>query len=377
MQGAVLGALNDIVDDLLKDRDKDKGPGPIVKFTAAGNSVMEHLLLGVSPEGLSKVPYRPAFKEARRLKAQEIGIGSKAAQEADLYVFPLIGGFVGGDIVAAMLAHGLAPSESKTRAGKATLLLDIGTNSEIVLSTPEANFVASAAAGPAFEGGELSCGMSAGPGAIEGVRVENGRLKLDVIRGTSPKGICGSGLMDAASVLIKEGVIEKNGRIRPPEEVETNLSTIIDKETDGSMSISLFKGATGAAGGIRAGGGVTEVKLTQSDVRALQVAKAAIRAGISVLLKRAGITEADVDKVFVAGAFGSHLKKDALHTIGLIDDRWVEGLESVGDAALDGAVLALDDEKKIEAEKAASSAKYVSLSGSPHFEREFIANMNF
>ena len=112
MQGAVVDALNDIVDDLLKDRDKDKGPGTILKFTAAGNSVMEHLLLGISPEGLSKVPYRPAFKEARRLKAQEIGIGLKAAQEADLYVFPLIGGFVGGDIVAAMIAHGLAPSES-------------------------------------------------------------------------------------------------------------------------------------------------------------------------------------------------------------------------------------------------------------------------
>lgn len=344
---AIREACSGLLDSLAGDRRDD-----VVSASAAGNSVMEHILLGVSPEPLSKVPYRPAFKTAQTLGADAVpGLSCPA------YVFPLIGGFVGGDAVAVALKLGMPDGD------RPVLAIDIGTNSEILLSSNGVLYATSAAAGPAFEGGEIQSGMTAAPGAIQGASIEEETVILDVIGKTSPRGICGSGLIEAASMLIGAGIIEGSGRIKDPDEVENNLSSRI-KAGKGGNSFVLYRGAKG------------EISLTQDDVRALQTAKSATRAGISMLLMKAGIEPADVETVYIAGAFGSHLKEEGLRAIGLLDESWTD-VRTVGDAALEGAILALVEGHRAEAGTIAAKARYVSLSGSAHFEREFIRNMNF
>lgn len=349
MRSAVVGTCNEIIERL-------KVPGPLTAITAAGNPVMESILLGVSPEPLSRVPYKPAFTDAKRVEAK--GLGLKAPAGALLYAFPLIGGFVGGDAVAVALSLGLG------KAPYPTLAIDIGTNSEIILSAGGAVYATSAAAGPAFEGGELKYGMTARNGAIQGVKIAGDTLTLDVIGGVAPVGICGSGLIEAVSELIRAGVIERTGRIKGRDEIPDNLSSRIREESDGNSFI-LYRGPK------------AEVSLTQPDIRALQTAKSSTRAGVLMLLKKAGITASEVRGVYIAGAFGSRLEKGGLNTIGLLDEGWLENVSSVGDAALAGAVEGLRDEKKLEAEELARRVKYVPLSGSSHFEKEFIKNMNF
>lgn len=348
MSRSVVGACNSIIDSLRPE-------GGIKEITAAGNTVMTHLLLGVSPEPLSRVPYKPSFKEAKTLAAEESGFLTAGAS---LYTLPLIGGFVGGDTTAVIIALGL-----DKRPG-VTLALDIGTNSEIVLCAGGAIYATSAAAGPAFEGGQISAGMSAAKGAISSVAIDPDGVRLEVIGSVAPIGICGSGVVDAVSGLIGAGVIDATGMIKGRDEVAGNLSNRI-KGKDGINSFVLYKGPKG------------EITLTQQDVRALQSAKAAIKAGIMMLLKKAGLGISDIEKVYIAGAFGSNMKKEGLASIGILEKEWLDRVESAGDAALNGAVMALSDEGRREAEAAALKVKYVSLSGSAHFEREFIKDMDF
>ena len=330
--------------------------GDVKEITAAGNTVMEHILLNVSPAPLGKVPYKPAFKEARRLSAAQAGFD--VGREVELYTFPLIGGFVGGDAVAVALSLGMERTE------RIILAIDIGTNSEIMFSAKGALTATSAAAGPAFEASELSSGMTAAPGAIRGVEIDGDHVTLDVIGGVAAKGVCGSGLVAGAAALIRAGVIEASGRIKDSTEIDNNLSTRIKSDGEENRFI-LFKGAS------------AEITFTQKDIRALQVAKSAIRAGVSILLKKAGLRNDQVEAVYIAGAFGSKLDPGGLSAIGLIDDAWADKIEFIGDAALKGAALALSDTAKSSAEELARSVKYVSLSGSKHFEGEFISNMDF
>lgn len=352
MTSSVVRVCNDIIDELTGGE-----PGRVSEVAAAGNSVMEHILLGISPEPFSRVPYRPVFTEARALDASELGI--KAASGARAYVFPIIGGFVGGDTVAVILSLGLHESI------RPTLAIDIGTNSEIVLAAAGTVYATSAAAGPAFEGGEVSSGMTATRGAISGVRIDGDFVSVDVVGDVAPRGMCGSGLLDAVSELIRAGVIDPHGRIRSRDEITTNLSVRIVEGGAGN-SFVLSRGACGA------------VLLTQADVRALQTAKAAIRAGVSVLLKKAGVDPGEIDRVYMAGAFGSNIKKESLAGIGVLDDEWLPVTSFAGDAALEGVVEALwSGGKKAEAEGIARKVKYLSLSGSAHFEREFLKSMNF
>jgi uncharacterized 2Fe-2S/4Fe-4S cluster protein (DUF4445 family) len=358
MSRAVVEACSLIIEETTGGR-------PVYAITAAGNTVMEHILLMISPEPLSKVPYKPAFREAKSMKAREAGFSTHP--RAALYTFPIIGGFVGGDAVAVALALGLHETD------KTVLAVDIGTNSEIILSVKGEIYATSAAAGPAFEAGEIEFGMTAEAGAIQAVEVHNDRIRLDVINDVAPRGICGSGLVDAVRAFLKAGLITPDGRIKDASEVETNLSARIKTSEDGG-------GGGGGGGGnmlvLHKGAG-GEVTLSQADIRALQVAKSAIRAGITILLKKAGLTEGDVEEVYIAGAFGSKLNSDGLVAIGLLDEQWTERLEFVGDAALKGAMLALSNDQKSAAEEIAREAKYVSLSGSRHFQGEFIKNMDF
>lgn len=352
MRRCTIAACNDIIDDLAD------GSAAISTATAAGNTVMEHILAGVSPEGLGRVPYKPAFKDALVVSAADSGL--KIAEDGELYIFPIAGGFVGGDTVAAILSTGLEGDSSNDTPA---LLIDIGTNSEIVLSAGGTLYAAATPAGPAFEGGEVSSGMTAAAGAIEGINIDGDRVMLKTIGGGSPKGICGSGLIEAVSVFNLAGLIDTTGRIVNPDEVDTNLAGKIITSDDGN-SVLLHRDASG------------EVRLTQADVRALQVAKASVAGAIKVLLKKAEVDAGDIGKVFLAGAFGQNLSAEALASIGVLDKGWLDAVEVKGDAALDGARMALAAENKDAAALIASSTKYVSLSGSKHFEKEFIASID-
>ncbi|MCK4738685.1 MAG: DUF4445 domain-containing protein [Deltaproteobacteria bacterium] len=364
LQGVVIKTC-----DLMLGRLLPKGKR-VEKIIIAGNTVMEHIFFCVSPEGLGKIPYRPAFKESKKIKATELGFDpAYVTEKADLYSLPIIGGFVGGDTIGVILALELHKNREAPR-----LAIDIGTNSEIVLSTKDKLFTASAAAGPAFEGGEMMYGMSAKDGAIEGLEVVDGLIKLQVIGNATPDGICGSGLIKATSEFIRAGVIAENGQIQGSKDIDSNLSNRVKEGEDGRY-ITLYRG--GASSQQRKSTHPEEITLSQADVRALQVAKGAIRAGISILLDKAKVKIDELEKIYIAGAFGANLNTSALKTIGLLEDEWLSKVESTGDAALQGTLLAFDKDTWQEGEEVARSTKYVSLSGSKHFEREFMSNMNF
>lgn len=350
MSEAVVGACNEMINSFAS-------PADVEEIVVAGNPVMQAILLRVSPLSLTRPPYKPPFKEARRASADEFGFNAR--HDAGLYVFPQIGGFVGGDAVAVAL------SLKMTNIQDCMIAIDIGTNSEVVLSARGRLFAASAAAGAAFESAGIRCGMTAGPGAIRGVKIEGDMVELDVIGKVAPKGICGSGLVDAVAALLGRGVITPSGRIKDKDEIPDNLSGRI-KRTGEANAFMLHRGAH------------SEVLLFQEDIRALQNAKAAIRASISLLMQKAKISPAHIKRLYIAGAFGSNLKSASLSRLGVIDPLWQGITSPAGDAALDGAMMALgSDDAKKEAETIAAKTRFVALSGSAHFEREFISNMVF
>lgn len=350
LQGGVANACNDIIKALTN-------PQNVQFITAAGNSTMEHLFLGISPAPLAKVPYKPAFKQSKKVKADAVGI--MVSPKAYVYTFPLIGGFIGGDTVGVILSTNI----HKTK--KHCLAIDIGTNNETVLGSEDSIFATSTAAGPAFEGGTIKHGMIAEHGAIQGVKIENDKIAIYVIGNVSPGGICGSGIIDCIAKLLNAGIIDASGRIKNRSEVEGNLANKITESGEGNAFI-LSKDAK------------REITITQQDVREIQLAKGAIQAGIQLLLKKAQVNSDDIDRVFIAGAFGSNINKQSLADIGVIEKKWLDRVTFVGDAALDGARLALcSEEKRKEAEDIARNAKYLSLSGSQHFQKEFIKGMGF
>lgn len=357
LQEAVVNACNEIIKNLIDPQD--------VKFVGAtGNSVMEHLFLGIPPASLAKVPYKPAFKEAKKIRAGAIGL--VVNPDTYIYTFPLIGGFIGGDTVAGILS-----TEMHKRKGY-SLLIDIGTNNETALGSEKAVFATSTAAGPAFEGGNVKYGLIAKYGAIQGIGIKNDKAVLDVIGDVTPKGICGSGIIDSIAKLLNAGIIDKSGRIKNRDEVEGNIANRIIEGKAGDMNqeagnaFLLYKDAN------------REITITQNDVREIQLAKGAIQAGIKLLLKKAQVTPFDIDRIFIAGAFGNNIKKESLAQIGVLEKEWLDKVTFVGDAALDGARLALcSEEKSSEAEDIAKKTKHISLSGSKHFQKEFLEGMEF
>lgn len=372
LQAEAIKACNEIIHSLVTTPS-------IEKVVAVGNSVMEHLFLGISPASMAKTPYRPSFKKSHNILASEIGL--KTAPSGRLYLFPLIGGFIGGDTVGVILYTGIH------RARGVSLAIDIGTNSEIVLSSERGIYAASCAAGPAFEGGTIKHGMVATKGAIQGVKIEGDRVLFDVIGDVTPEGICGSGLIDVVSQLLRAGVIDPSGRIKGRDEVASNLANRIRESPHPSLSpggrgderLSIFH-AKGQGGNefILYRDAKKEITLTQKDVRELQLAKGAIQAGIKVLMKKVGVRSEDIERVYIAGAFGSNIKKEAMADIGVIEREWLDRVTFVGDGALEGAKMVVcSEEKREEAEDIARRTKQIMLSGSAHFQREFLKGMGF
>lgn len=324
-------------------------PEDLCEMAFAGNTAMVHLLLGIDVSPLAAAPYEGAHTAAT--VRDGMGLGMDAFAEAEVYVLPGVSAFVGADVVAGLVVTRL------DEEGPPALLLDLGTNGEMVLRTPAGLVAASAAAGPAFEGGAIESGMRAEPGAIERAWLDGDSLGIAVIGDVAATGICGSGLVDIAACLIDAGALDQEGRL-------TATGPLADRIV-----------AHGEQVAFRVDG---DVLLTQKDIRALQLAKGAVAAGARLLLERAGVAEADVARVLVAGGFGRALQARSLTRIGMLPAAWEARVEPVGNTSHAGAAAAL---VSAEARKRTASVARVvdtlDLANDPAFEQAFLDALGF
>ena len=324
-----------------------RAPAELQEITLVGNTVMQHIFDGRSVEGIAAVPFQPeTLFEAGEGRVLE-GIPVRLA--------PCVAGYIGGDITAGLLASGLGE-----RTGN-YLFLDIGTNGEMALGGKDGFLCCAVASGPAFEGAGISCGMPGIDGAISHVRWQHGFL-YDVVGNVPPKGLCGSGLLDLAAVLLEREVITPGGRLLPPEAVSADLRRWLEQDANGNGVFRL----------------TPEASLTAEDVRALQLAKAAVAAGIQVLLERKGISVDELDGVYRAGGFGNYLDPKSACRIGMLPPETAGKLHSLGNSALAGAsMLALDGRRWEQLRALTRKCETVTLSGSPDFNAAFTAHMAF
>ncbi len=320
----------------------------IAEITLCGNTAMQHLLLDLPVEALGAAPFVAASQSALDLAASDVGL--PFAPGARLHMMPGIGGYVGGDHTATLLAT------RHLHEGGATLILDIGTNTEISLMKGGEIVSISCPSGPALEGGHIACGMRAAQGAIERVREDGqGGYTLKTIEDAEPVGLCGSGVLDAVAAFLRTGVIDASGRIQAGHPITV--------EKQDGRAILLAQ---------------PDLLLTQADIRAVQLAKAAIRAGIDVMLAEAGLSEEALDRVVVAGAFGAYIDMESAVQIGLLPDLSLDRFLQVGNAAGVGVGQALKSVTLREnAKHLARTCRYLELSGRPHFQKIFIARMKF
>jgi uncharacterized 2Fe-2S/4Fe-4S cluster protein (DUF4445 family) len=360
LQHEIINVINKMITELCSAANIE--PRAIYDMTIVGNTTMQHLFLGVTPKHLAFSPYICASKHPVTVNAAQLNINIHP--RANVYVFPNIAGFIGGDTVGVILALNMH-KETEIK-----LAIDIGTNGELALGNKDKLLTASCAAGPAFEGAQISHGMRAIPGAIESVFIADEGLFWRVIGHEQAIGICGSGLVDITAELVKLGIIDMVGRIRNKSDFKGKISnllvdSIIEDETNGNSFIV-------------AESKEKRVLLTQRDVRELQLAKGAILAGIEILKKEMGITNDDITEIYIAGTFGNYIDKHNAKAIGLIPEYPLEKVKFVGNAAAEGARLGLiSRQEKIELQKILEITRYVEISGRPDFQEEFATALLF
>ena len=340
-------------------------PAQVYEVAVAGNATMTALLLGIDPEPLGVAPFVMSTAHPPVVLAEDVGL--HLHPRARLVLFPALGAYVGGDIVAGMLATGM-DRDKRTR-----LFIDVGTNCEIVLSDGDTVVSTAAPAGPAFEGGAIRCGMRAADGAIEVVRVTPETVDLGVIGDVEPRGLCGSGLVDAVAELVRVGLLDGSGRFVPTETAATTLPGLADRLTEVGQErvFVLHRPAPETP--------VEEcVYLSQRDVRELQFAKAAISTGWTLLLEQLGLEHADVQQVLLAGSFGSYLTPASAIRIGLVPKIPVLRIVSAGNVAGEGAKMALLSRREREGATALlEQVEYVELSDRPDFNDRFVDLLAF
>lgn len=361
LQQAVVDTLNGIIAEL-----EDKtgiSSEKIHRVVLVGNTCMQHLVLGVSPSYIARSPYTPAFSHRIDVTAAQLKLAVNS--EAVVTLLPNVAGFVGADTVGVVLSTGLAHQSRRV------VVIDIGTNGELVISYKGQMVSCSTAAGPAFEGAQISSGMRAGEGAIEFVEIGED-VKSSVIGGTRPRGICGSGLIDLVAELLRVGIIDETGRLQDPSEVEGLSPDLVSRIRSGETgSEFVVAWAPETADG-------NDIVLTQRDIRELQLAKGAIRAGTRILQKVLNITDEDIDELLLAGAFGNYIRKESAMGMGLLPPIPLDRIRSVGNAARVGARLCLVSRWYLEeASRLALEIDYVELSGRPDFQEAFMDAMLF
>lgn len=349
LQTTVVQAIYDLARRLCER--VGRAPEEIVEAVVVGNTAMHHLFLGLPVDQLGTAPYVPAESAALDVKAHDIGL--RIAPGAYVHLLPNVAGFVGADHVAMLLGTRIPDMEG------VVLGLDIGTNTELVLKTPSRLISCSTASGPAFEGAHIRDGMRASPGAIEWVSVDDCCVYWQTVDGAPPIGICGSGVLDAVAALRRAGVLTPAGRMLDHPRVQ--------RGKDGPEFILVSEDESGDHGAIG---------LTRKDVSAIQLAKGAIRAGIDLLMAEAGVGAQDLDKVILAGAFGTYLSVDSILEIGLLPPVPADIVQQVGNAAAVGARLALVSlDERERARAIAARADYLELTALPQFQDAFAKAM--
>ena len=372
----IVETINGLIETLMKERS-----GAIIeKMALAGNTAMTYMLLNKDPTILKKDQDLDEFKDPHRTGADQLGIKS-AGGLGDIYTLPGIGSYVGGDIVGDIIASGMHNSE------KVSMLIDVGTNGEIVIGNKDWLVTCSTSAGPAFEGGETGCGMRATTGAIEKIKIKkpdgtgdehgakegqgtnkdhgtsNGHsVEYATVHSDKPRGICGSGFIDLLAELFLNDILDHNGKFHS---TGTGIETGRVRDGEFGREFLVVSGDETATG--------KDIVLTEKDIEGIMFSKAAIYAGASTLTTL-GVSFGELDRIYVAGGFGYHLDVEKAIVLGLLPDLPKEKFEFIGNGSASGAYLVLtDDEKRKEAEDVARKTTYFDLSGDKTFNEEYMA----
>ncbi|HEX3044681.1 MAG TPA: ASKHA domain-containing protein [Bacillota bacterium] len=344
----IIGAVNELIRELAQKAGINSEE--ILELNLVGNTCMTHLLLKVNPAQLGKLPFEPVFKGLVKMAATDLGFSINP--NGLVHVLPGIGGFIGSDITVGVWACKLSPD-------KPELFIDIGTNGEVVVTGKGKMVAGSTAAGPAFEGAGIACGMTAKPGAISGVQFQDGRLMVTTIDNVAPRGICGTGLIRLIVELKRKGIITDSGRFTEEAVTDPNL----DREQKRYYL---------------ARNGSTAVYLSDHDLRQIQLAKAAFRAGWTLLLGRVGLEPGELETVYLAGAFGTFLRAEDAVFLGLIPPVPLERIKPVGNTAGIGTVLSmLSKDALSELGSLSARIEPVELAGDPRFMDVFTEGLLF
>jgi uncharacterized 2Fe-2S/4Fe-4S cluster protein (DUF4445 family) len=357
LQGAVVSGINEMIEECCKKAEVKQEE--IYELNFVGNTAMQMLFLKLWPQYTAFSPYPPAIR--RGIDVDAVTLGLKAHPRANAHTVPVIGGFVGADSVADLMAVDMLEAKDMI------MDIDIGTNTEIALGNKDLTMIVSCASGPAFEGMEIKHGMRAATGAIEKISIDVDSLEVNyrTIDDAPPVGICGSGLVDALAEMVKTGLVDLKGKIN------TDLSNRTDrlrKTPDGWYEFVIApKGTAGA---------VDDVTITQADVRELQKAKAAIRTGAETLLKKMKLTKDDITTLYVAGAFGNYIDPESARMIGMYPEVPIERIKFVGNTAGTGSRMCLISKEMREyAETISTKAHYYELACDTDFQSEYMKAM--
>ncbi len=358
----LLEGINALISDLVNE--SKINTEDIYEAVFVGNTSMLHFMMNISAEKIAVAPFIPVTTDMHKFKASLLGIDINPC--GCVVLLPCVSAYIGADTISAVLASRMFNDK------EISLLIDIGTNGEMVLGCKKWMLSCSVAAGPAFEGANIKNGTGGIEGAIDKVYIENG-LKYTTIGNKSPLGVCGSGVIDAVAAMLESGVIDETGRIVEPEEMEQKIP--IDMKSrlmvyDGQKAFIIEKKDNTQTG--------ADIVITQKDIREVQNAKAAIAAGIQTLARHAGIKIDDIKKVYLAGGFGNHMNIESAVKIGLIPSELCKKIEFIGNAAGIGAVESLLSEELLEETlNIKKQIRYVELSADKDFSENYIENMIF
>lgn len=368
MQDAIITGLNEIINKVVSEVRKD-GPNPgfaIDDLTIVFNTAMHHIFLGLNPVYIGRSPFIPAVQKSLDIKARDLGL--KINPGSFIHVLPIEAGFVGADNVGVLIAR------EQYFQDDMVLIIDIGTNGELLLGNKNRVCSTSCATGPAFEGAQIKFGMRAAPGAIEKVLIDQATKEPQYkvigkadwhthIEGKiNAKGICGSAIIDVIAEMFKAGIIDKTGKFVMSEGINR-----IRKDEEGKPEYVLAWAAETSIN--------QDITVTQGDVRALQLAKGALYTGVKLMMQKMGVTH--LDRVELAGAFGSHIDREASLALGLFPDVPIDKVAVVGNAAGDGARMTLLNKgKRVEADERARWVEFVEIATEPAFEKEFMQAMH-
>jgi uncharacterized 2Fe-2S/4Fe-4S cluster protein (DUF4445 family) len=352
-QRLVISEIRRAAEALCAERSLD--PLDIRAAVLCGNTVMQHIAAGINPVSIAVAPFTAPTLFGEFYGARALGLLPN--ERAAVYFAPCFASYVGGDIACGMIATGLDACAERV------LFVDVGTNGEIGLSTEKGLYFCSAAAGPAFEGAHIACGMAGVSGAIGRVFLRDGRIGYETVDGAPAVGICGSGIVDAVAVMLEAGLLDETGLITEADEAG-DFADHIGEDEDGDPVFLLDK--------------EKNIYICARDIREIQLAKAAVCAGARTLLHAAGVDEQSISRVVIAGGFGSHLRAESMRRIGLLPPIGVEKYEFAGNAAGAGAVaILLGGEPRAAANTVCARSSYIELSASAYFMEKYIDEMTF